>query len=123
MALNWSIERCRDWRELTTDTEAAVTNAILILSMPCGFGKIEEKSAGKIAARIMAWELAFGPFLYTDSDGKLPRPITPADVSRRVGLSTNAREMTDKQFAAHLGQSLVQKANDAIRFSQPQPTA
>ena len=76
-----------------------VTDALIWLSLLCGFNKITEENAFTVATRIIAYENATGPYL---SGGKEPLRINLLDVRAHIGMTTNASTYTDAKFKTWL---------------------
>jgi hypothetical protein len=92
MSLSWNLEKIRDWKEISeNDNEWAVTETLIWDCMAVEIGTITEKNAAEFYARVRLLEQLYGCSLgYVGEDGKrVDRPITPEDVERRIGLSTN----------------------------------
>jgi hypothetical protein len=87
MALNWNIEKCKDYKKLTTKSEWTVTDTLIWSTMFVGIGTITKTNYKEFYARLHLVELMSGTF--TTVDGK-PHHLTLADVERRIGLTTNA---------------------------------
>lgn len=97
MALNWNIEKCENYKELTaTDEARSDTDAIIWGTMFVGISKITEANYKEFYARYHLIELLNGTFRNTRIDdgtehGKYePYYLTLEAVKRRIGLSTNA---------------------------------
>lgn len=105
MALHFDFSKVVDYEAVTTDPANPenwhpVADALVWLSMLCGYSEITEKNLRKVTARIMAYQAAAGAYL---SFKGTPVYITPTDIQRFVGLRTNAPTMTDKQWQTRLG--------------------
>lgn len=85
MALTWDVTACPAW--VRSEQEWPITQALIFLSMPLGYGSITEKNAADVYAAIAVYESLVGPTL--TEDGK-PTRITPGMVAGRIGLKTNA---------------------------------
>lgn len=93
--------------EPTDDNDAQLRNTLCFLTMICGIPEITAETAPVFYARIHALELLQGCFLLTMTTSKpTPRPITPADINRWVGLRTNASKMTETQFKKVISSNL-----------------
>ena len=92
MALTYDNTGIAEYEALHTDeNEWAVTQAIMFLSMPLGFGSITDRNEDEVYAAIAVYEAMCGPLLrIRHEDEWIERPITQADVHRRVGMKTNA---------------------------------
>jgi hypothetical protein len=67
------------------------TQALIFLSMPCGFGEIKMENVNTVWARIRAYEEIAGSML-------IDRPMTEQDVLDHVGLTTNVGPMDWHEF-------------------------
>ena len=81
MSLNWDIGECRDFEELKSDEEWPATHTAIFMSLISGFAGITEDNWAEWYARVALW----GRFV----DGRNDAPLTPEQVHRRIGLSTN----------------------------------
>ena len=107
MALNWNIEDCKNYKELTTDKEWPITNALIWSTIAIGINEITSKNVKKVFTRIRIDENLSGTYL-TNVDlkpnltGQLQGSkryfIRMEDVEKRIGLHTNASPYTDAQF-------------------------
>lgn len=104
MALTWSIEDVKDNENVcvitTTEDDPShgtvagdriwnpVTTTLVWASMQTGIGRITEKNAAEVYARVHFCEAVNGPFLRRASGA--PHEITPEEVQAHIGLSTNA---------------------------------
>ena len=52
MALNWNIEDCKNYKELTTDKEWPITNALIWSTIAIGINEITSKNVKKVFTRI-----------------------------------------------------------------------
>lgn len=95
MPLNWNIEKCKDYKELTEADEWPVTESLVFATMPVGIHTITEKNYEEFWARLNLNEKLSGTYL--NRAGK-PSPITLEQVKRRIGLTTNASTLTRQQF-------------------------
>jgi hypothetical protein len=95
MALNWNIEACKNFKELTTDKEWPITNALIWSTMAIGVNEITSKNIKKVFTRIRIDENLNGAYL---TNGRKRYFIKMEDVEKRIGLYTNASPYTDTQF-------------------------
>lgn len=109
----------------------SVTEALVDLSVACGFDEIRENNALEVARRIATYEKDRGTLLMTreghEAD-RSPAPITFEDVWNHVGLSTNASTLSRKEFVQHYGRLadpvFGESAHDRIeRVYAPAPKA
>lgn len=77
-----------------------VFNAIVWLSLICGYSQITDKNYRKVYERIATYEAVSGTFLQRSNDDGKPVPvrITEDDVALYIGLTTNASPLTDAQW-------------------------
>lgn len=77
-----------------------VFNALIWLSMICGYNQITKKTYAKVYERIAMYEQVSGAFLSrSDDDGKpVPVRITEDDVALYIGMTTNASTLTDAEW-------------------------
>lgn len=115
MSLNWTVENVEDF-ENRCYTEATVdqpmkgvkkgdtilsptTEALIWISLSVGLGAITEKNWEKWYARAHTVEKLGGAFRWQLSDGEREELfLTPEDVYRHIGLSTNVHRETDAQW-------------------------
>lgn len=105
MALNFNFSKVTNHEEVTTDPANPenwhpVADALVWLSMICGYDEITLKNVDKVIARVMAYQAVTGGYLRSKGTDI---HITPADVRRFVGMRTNASTMTDAQWLKRLG--------------------
>ena len=114
MSLNWSVKDIKGWQEITIrknekgiEYTAPETEALIWLSMYCGYREITSKNVKDVTKRIFAWEKLFGTMMQND---KGPVSITFEIVRKHIGLKTNASLMTEKAFLISLGAELLNQA-------------
>ena len=95
MALNWNIEKCKDYKKLSTNKEWPVTDVLIWGTMLVGLGDITEKNYKEFYARFDLIQKLQGAML---NKGKEPYFITAEDVKRRIGLHTNVSAMSRPAF-------------------------
>lgn len=101
MALNWNIEKVKNWKEISDDEEEwKVTDALIWATMAVGLGSITKANAEEFHRRLSEYEHQFGTYLILK--GGEPYYITLADVQRRIGLYTNVGNTSKREFAAKL---------------------
>lgn len=106
MSLNFDFRNVANHNEVTLDPNDSemwhpVADALVWLSLICGYNQITLKNVDKVTKRIMAYQAVTGPFLGSKTVGM---HIMPADIQRFVGLKTNATPMTDAQWTRRLGE-------------------
>jgi hypothetical protein len=99
MALNWNIEKCKNWKQLGTKKEWPVTDMLIWATMPIGINEITKQNFEEFYRRLHLIETTRGTFLMQPG-GRQPYYITLAEVKRRIGLYTNAAPITKKNFDA-----------------------
>jgi len=108
MSLDFSYENCgktKEERELLMTHPADSTqwhpvgNALVWLSLSCGYNKITEDNLDSVWRRVDASQRLFGPQFGYDTGLVW---LTKADVEKYIGLSTNVSAKTDAQFAKGL---------------------
>lgn len=129
MPLNFDFRRVRDYEAVTTDPADPtrwnpVADALIWMSMICGYNEITEKNAEKVIERVMQYQLLTGAFL-SGGKGENNTPkeiyIMPTDVRRFIGMTTNASKLTDAQW----GRKVVLMTRDraAILAAERRPSA
>lgn len=124
MALHFDFSKVTDNYSVITDPHDEtqwhpVADGLVWLSMICGFNRITQANHGKIASRIAAYQQVCGAYLLFNVEGKPDEVyITPADVERFIGMSTNASLMTDAQWLKRLGTLAMDNARSARRQIQ-----
>jgi hypothetical protein len=101
MSLNFDFSKVFDCEAVITDPADPqswhpVADALVWLSLQCGFNEISHKNVDKVINRIMAYQVVLGAYL-----GQLY--IMPVDIRRFVGMRTNATRLTDAQWHRRLG--------------------
>jgi len=114
MSLNFS--GVSNYTEVTTDPNDSerwhpVADALVWLSMICGYGSITSKNVETVTKRIMAYQAVTAAYR---SFHKEPVYITHEDIRRFIGMTTNASTMTDAQWLKRLG-AIAQREGDALR--------
>ena len=105
MSLNFNFTKVANHEEVTIDpTDPTkwhpVADALVWLSLHCGYAEITLKNVDKVIARIMAYQAVGGGYL---SHKGARIYITPADIRRFVGMRTNVTPLTDAQWVRRLG--------------------
>lgn len=99
MPLNWNVKECKNYEALLGEKEWAATEVLIfgLGMLGCG-GKITEKNAPEIFARLSAYEAAEGALRWVyEGDVRSDVFFTPADIEARVGLSTNWGSRTESR--------------------------
>jgi hypothetical protein len=105
MSLNFNFSKVANHEEVTIDPNNPenwhpVADALVWLSLHCGYAEITLKNVDKVIARIMAYQAVAGAFLRHDG---APLYIMPADIRRFVGMRTNVTPLTEAQWLRRLG--------------------
>lgn len=109
MSLNYNLQGIADG---VVEENSTLTEAMIFLTMHIGWGEITEQNAAQWYARVHVWEQTYGTMLRVrdedDPDHMSPRPITPEDVRKFIGLTTNvfghsgAKQESDAAFNKRL---------------------
>lgn len=116
MELHFDFSKVRDFQAVTTnprdpDEWHPVADALVWLSMICGYNAITKKNHAKIASRILSYQKATQPYLGIIKEGKrVDIVITARDVERFIGMTTNATLMTDAQWEWCVGKITIDNA-------------
>ena len=113
MALNWNIERCKDYKKLIDEKEGVITDAIIWLTMSIGMPEITKKNHEEFFLRTQIHQKINGAFLRKGNGA--PFYMTIEDVQKRIGLYTNADKFSKAVFKSRIYNSLV---NSAIRSNE-----
>jgi len=105
MSLNFDFSKVPLYEEVTIDPADStkwhpVADALVWLSLQCGFNEITPKNVNKVIDRIMAYQVVLGAYLHP-AGGEIY--IMPVDIRRFVGMRTNATRLTDAQWHRRLG--------------------
>ena len=113
MALNWNIERCKDYKKLIDEKEGVITDALIWLTMSIGMPEITKKNHEAFFLRTQIHQKINGAFLRKRNGA--PFYMTIEDVQKRIGLYTNADKFSKAVFKSRIYNSLV---NSAIRSNE-----
>lgn len=125
MALSFNFSAVHNHERVTTDPTDPnkwhpVADALVWLSMICGFDEITEKNCDKVADRVLGFQKATSPYLCRLVNGKrVDVLVTPDDVRRFVGMTTNAPTMTDSQWLKRLGMIAMDEGGHLYRYDTP----
>ena len=109
MSLDYKLGNVEDFEALAADpVERVVTECVIFLTMAVGLGEITTSNVDEFAMRVLVHEGANGP-LMRDGDGQ-PRPMTYADIERRIGLTTNVAQESRAAWQRRLMSGLVSDA-------------
>jgi hypothetical protein len=118
MSLNFNYANVADKDVVCTDPNNAekyhpVFDALIWLSMICGYNKITEDNCAKVYTRIAQYQAVVGAYLgYAGEDGKrVPLYITLEDVRRYIGMQTNVTAETDSQWNKRLAVLALEEAS------------
>jgi hypothetical protein len=111
MPLTFDVSRVKDFMHVTTAPHTRsnpsgeqkwhpVTEALVNLSMVCGFSEITEKNYRTVAKRIAQYQLCFGAQIAAAHWPKIY--ITEADVRMHIGLRTNVTLISPSQWPQRL---------------------
>ena len=133
MALHFDYKNVSDRKVASThpnypDQWHPVGEALVWMSLVCGYNKITEANAEKIAQRLMEYQMVKGPLLeYGTAEGPTGQRklyIDLPEVKRYIGLSTNASSMTDAEWRKHLHEHIIKREVSDIRYyRREQPNA
>lgn len=122
MSLNWNIKDVRDYESLWSEDRDGMqrldgmVETMILLSVRVGINKITEDNWEEYAQRLIALDSVEGPFLHQKGDdGWEPRPFTPADVHRMIGLSTNCSPLTPTKFWKSIREGMEDRVSQEIR--------
>jgi hypothetical protein len=99
MPLTYNLNKIADYKNACFRTDgdlSPLTQSLIFATMPVGINQITEKNAEEFYTRLNLIERVNGTFLRT-ADGK-DLFITPEDIRKHIGLSTNATPRTRPQF-------------------------
>lgn len=110
MSLNFNYANVADKDVVCTDPSDEdqyhpVFDALVWMSLICGYNKITEDNCEKVVySRVAQYQAIVGAYLgYAGEDGKrVPLYITRDDVKRYIGLTTNVTALTDAQWSKKL---------------------
>ena len=127
MALNWNISKVAN-KDTVCFTEhengcyeiekrlSSLTERLIWATMRIGVGRITAKNIDEWLFR-----LDVVARVYEDRDGY--GSITRDDLTKHIGLSTNASETTRAGFLRMMTDALVRQASDAVRYSTTEATS
>lgn len=111
MALNWSIKKCKNWKQLTEDKAWPLTDRMIWATMYVDIGSITKANHEEFYRRLHIVEQQDGAFLMR---GGKESYITLADVKRYIGLETNVGKSSKKEFAAKRQRLMARKNKEAL---------
>lgn len=124
MPLTFDFSAVRDHKTVTThptDPEVyhPVADALIWLSMICGYGEITEKNVEKIIERIMQYQAVRGAFLRGGKGAENKIYIMPTDVKRFIGMRSNASTLSDAEWRRKLVLLVTEAATDLAAERRP----
>ena len=117
MALHWSIESVKDWKEIADDDEQRkITEAVVWAALVYDLSGVTEKNVDEWLFR---QEFArhindFYPITRPRSQGHKRDLFTRTALERRIGLSTNVTNTSRAAFQKKLIDKVVSEVNRAI---------
>jgi hypothetical protein len=114
MSLDWDVGKVKDWKALQGKTESMVTDVLVWHTMSIGMGRITEANSDEFYARVNMFERVHEPSLYKEDK---PRYITREEVDRRIGLFTNASNLTRAQFMKRVWERHERELRDVKRYA------
>lgn len=103
MALSYDLTAIADWSDLNKGAEWSKTEALIFATMSIGMNEITAENAGEFYARIKMLEGAIDSFVSVIEDGEFRSYFfTVEDITRRIGLSTNAGTETRTKFLGRM---------------------
>lgn len=106
MSLNYDLSKVKgtEWKD--DDNEWKLTEILIFVTMHVGLGEITEDNIDEWLDRIRLVEAASEfSFVYVRNEetGDVePRAVTREDLEKRIGMRTNASEMTEHRFFMNL---------------------
>ena len=108
MSLNWNVSACTNHKELVEGDEWTTTEILIWATIIVGVGDVKtEEVAREFYRRVFMWETVGGPLNMSG------RRIAWPDVKRRIGLTTNASNMTPAKWRMKLEQLGMAEADRA----------
>ena len=114
MALHWSIERVKDWKEIAGDADQrGITDAVVWAALVYDLSGVTEKNIDEwlfrqeFARRVDDY--------YPLYRGVERNTLTRAELERRIGLSTNVTTTSRAAFQKKLIDKVIIDTNRAIR--------
>lgn len=117
MSLNWNITKCKinNTKDITDD-EWNVLQSVIFTSMYVDMGSITEANWEDFYARTYAWERVAGSALCRwEDDTKIPVYLTPGDIHKWIGLSTNVMTTTEAKFKGKIAGIMKDNAKSDLR--------
>jgi hypothetical protein len=103
MALTYDLTAIADWSDLTKGAEWSKTEALIFATMSIGMDDITADNANEFYARIKILEGAIDSFVSVIEEGNFRDYFfTVEDITRRIGLTTNAGRETRAKFLGRM---------------------
>lgn len=123
MSLDWNLSKIENYKEVCFSTNEngedilnPRTEALIWLTMAVDIGKITEENAIEFYARVSLWENMFTPMLSSFEDHKkVYHKITPEDVKKHIGLSTNVSKISDAAWRKRMFDNFVREARSEFK--------
>jgi hypothetical protein len=114
MAVHWSIQRVKDWKEITTDADQrGITDAIAWAPLVYDLGSVTEKNVDEWLFRQEFGHRVDGFYpLYRGAERCL---LTRSEIERRIGLTTNVTTTSRAAFQRKLIDKVVNDINRVLR--------
>lgn len=121
MSLDFDVSKIKNYKHVTTSPDTRglktqkwhpVTDALIWGAMLCGYRSITKDNAQKIATRIAQFQHVTGARLSAQSFPQIY--ITLEDVEKHIGLSTNASELNDAQWAKKLASIVAEESRTIV---------
>ena len=128
MALHFNYKNVADQSLIEDPTDKdryhPVFDALIWLSLSCGYNEITKNNAAKVYLRVKTFQLVSGAYFRKRQEGTpgIPVYITQADVDAYIGLTTNASTMTDSAFAKRV-MEWAKDSTKARNEGAPEPSA
>lgn len=122
MSMNIDCSKVENWQEIwgkdASDKEQLITEAVMWGCQMVGIYKITEENWEEYYRRVnLMFQVGETNFMLSNDGTTFGEriPITPADVHRRIGLSTNANTMSKTAFAKKVMEYMENNVNKEIR--------
>jgi len=116
MALTYDLTAIADWSDLTKGAEWSKTEALIFATMSIGMDDITADNANEFYARIKILEGAIDSFVSVIEEGNFRDYFfTVEDITRRIGLSTNAGRETRAKFLGRMIKIRIADFDRAIK--------
>lgn len=100
MPLTWDCVQVEDWQSLhEDDTEFSKSAYLCYELMRIGVGSITQENAAEVWDRVRVSQKVWGSIL---TNGGQDLPYSQADITRRIGYTTNVTRFSRKEFTDRL---------------------